>query len=143
MCIRENNVFLLRSSYDYPIYFCGGSNRQAAKHSTGGSIEKIVIYGFISSYMGRSRKSEIHAGMPMLHLSSCMRLIFFFPIVTHLLHAISAYEKKFMSHYAVTGKFTFKNVVSRFVITVPCIRKFLSKPPFTQFLNAAENCGIF
>lgn len=68
---------------------------------------------------------------------------FFFFIVTHFFHAISAHEKKFMSHHVVTGKFTFKNVVSRFVITVPCIRKIVSKPPFTQFVNAAENCGIF
>ena len=50
----------------------GFFNWQVTNNSTRSAAAKITIHGFISSYMGRGFKLEIHARMPLLYLSSCM-----------------------------------------------------------------------
>jgi hypothetical protein len=57
---------------DNIVTFVGTFNWQVTKNSTGSAAAKITIYGFISSYMGGGCELEIHARMPLLHLSSCM-----------------------------------------------------------------------
>ncbi|PRQ54415.1 putative 1,3-beta-glucan synthase [Rosa chinensis] len=71
-CQRERLILLIASVH---IWQLPKSDQQpkVANYSAGSTAAEITIHGFISSYMGRGCQLEIHAGMPLLHLSSYWR----------------------------------------------------------------------